>query len=337
MSVLAFLAGRGSVRDDQASVEESSAEVSAPCVGGLGLDALGRGAGEAFLRTWFGVPPETRVEDFFAVERFECADLDGNRSDELVVQLVAGASGGATPWAIFENVDDAWEPVFMRHGPGGERMVGVRGQRVRTSTPSYAIGDPLCCPTGRRRGVLAFTQGDYVYVPDTGVRSRGIEVSTEGASSVAGIDLETLVPSDATQAFGLPSSVVRDGELCEMRWADIGLTINFANLGGDNPCSDKGAVGSAELEGPAGEQAGWHTEDGLRIGMPIEKMLDLYPRAQTSQNLNPRPEFGIRGRGYALKTKPSIIGEGTTAPSLIARIEDGNVVGIELLVGAAGE
>jgi hypothetical protein len=38
-----------------------------------------------------------------------------------------------------------------------------------------------------------------------------------------------------------------------------------------------------------------------------------------------------------LKTKPSIIGEGTTSPSLIARVEDGEVIALELQVGAAGE
>ena len=66
-------------------------------------------------------------------------------------------------------------------------------------------------------------------------------------------------------------------------------------------------------------------------------MLEIYPEARTSQRLNPDPTFGVIGRGFVLKTKRSLIGQGTESPSLIGRVQDGAVVGVELPVGAAGD
>jgi hypothetical protein len=69
----------------------------------------------------------------------------------------------------------------------------------------------------------------------------------------------------------------------------------------------------------------------------LEDMPEIYPEARTSQRLNPDPSLGVIGRGFVLKTKKSLIGEGVQSPSLIGRIQDGDVVGIELVVGAAGD
>jgi hypothetical protein len=66
-------------------------------------------------------------------------------------------------------------------------------------------------------------------------------------------------------------------------------------------------------------------------------MLEIYPGARTSQRLNPDPTFGVIGRGFVLKTEESLIGQGTESPSLIGRVQDGDVVGVELPVGAAGD
>jgi hypothetical protein len=90
---------------------------------------------------------------------------------------------------------------------------------------------------------------------------------------------------------------------CEVEWADIGLTLNFANFGGANPCTAEGAIGSALVQGPAAELAGWRTEEGLSVGDSLEDMLEIYPEARTSQRLNPDPTFGVIGRGFVLKTK----------------------------------
>lgn len=170
-----------------------------------------------------------------------------------------------------------------------------------------------------------------------GAASKRIEVSAEGDSKIAGVDLWTLSPAGARRSFGAPSAVRREGELCATTWAGVGLTVNFANLGGEDPCGEHGAVGSVEVGGPAAVRAGWRTEEGLEVGMRSKRLLALYPNAQTGAHLRPQPQLGISGRGYALKAKPSVVGEGETAPSLIARVEDGVVIAIELPVGAAGE
>jgi len=322
---------------EPADEADETAPPPLPCNKRAAVEAIAASEPETFLRTWFSVPPEVKVEKFFMVERVYCQELTADGMPEMVPQLVAGASGGATPWIIFTQEDGEWQDVFLREGPGNERIARVSGGGIRTSTPVYAIGDALCCPTGERRGSVRYIDSEFSFIPQTGTEDRAITVSRDGEVNLGGLDIQTTDPADATDNFGLATSTVRDEELCEVEWADIGLTLRFANFGGANPCSSQGAVGSALLQGPAAELAGWRTEQGLSVGASLEEMLELYPEARTNQGLSPDPRLGVLGRGFVLKAKPSIIGQGTRAPSLIARVQNGAVVGIELQVGAAGD
>jgi hypothetical protein len=98
--------------------------------------------------------------------------------------------------------------------------------------------------------------------------------------SVGNFKPESGTPFEAAEAFGPPSSVTRDDELCRQDWLDLGLVINFANLGGLDPCSEDGRVGSIELSGSLAEQAGWETAEGLKVGMGVQRLRSIYPDAK---------------------------------------------------------
>jgi hypothetical protein len=53
--------------------------------------------------------------------------------------------------------------------------------------------------------------------------------------------------------------------LCVNEWRDRGLLVNFADLGGADPCSAEGRVGGIELKDELAAQAGWETDQGVRV------------------------------------------------------------------------
>ena len=77
----------------------------------------------------------------------------------------------------------------------------------------------------------------------------------------------------ALRAFGRPTSLRRGRyQNCAARWADLGLRINFYNLGGHDPCVRQyGFFGDATMVGRE-----WQTAKGLRIGDPAHKLHALY-------------------------------------------------------------
>jgi hypothetical protein len=66
------------------------------------------------------------------------------------------------------------------------------------------------------------------------------------------------------EADGPPPGADPTG-LCVNEWRDRGLLVNFANLGGADPCSAEGRVGGIELKDELAAQAGWETEQGVRV------------------------------------------------------------------------
>src|SRR5918996_6284830 len=55
-----------------------------PCNKRAGLEAIAASKPESFLRTWFSVPPDVKVEKFFTVERVYCEELTGDEAQEMV-------------------------------------------------------------------------------------------------------------------------------------------------------------------------------------------------------------------------------------------------------------
>ena len=85
------------------------------------------------------------------------------------------------------------------------------------------------------------------------------------------------------EAFGVPSSIFRDDVLCAQSWLDLGLTINFANLGGANPCGSDGRIGTTQIEGPLAAEAGWETSEGIRADMAVDEVRSIFPGAYRAE------------------------------------------------------
>jgi hypothetical protein len=137
-------------------------------------------------------------------------------------------------------------------------------------------------------------------------------------------------PVEAADEFGPPSYVGPNDELCVNEWRDLGLRINFASLSGVRPCSADGRVGSIELKDELAAQAGWETDQGVRVGMPVEELREIYPDARTQS-------FPGVGRVLVLIEGRRLIGVVAAHPVLSARITDGTVDELRMSVGAAGE
>jgi hypothetical protein len=78
----------------------------------------------------------------------------------------------------------------------------------------------------------------------------------------------------ATNVHGQPERRTRDGNACAMEWPADGFTINFYNLGAQDPCV-YGRFCWAEVTGEK-----WATAKGLRAGDRTRRMLQLYPDAE---------------------------------------------------------
>ena len=103
----------------------------------------------------------------------ECADLNGDDSDEMVVQLLErdvpleDSVDLPRPWAIYASDGEKWTPALIRsHVPGAE--VTVRGRRGAGALLGLVEGDLLCCPTGRRGGVVRWDGNRFTYHPEVG-------------------------------------------------------------------------------------------------------------------------------------------------------------------------
>jgi hypothetical protein len=126
----------------------------------------------------------------------------------------------------------------------------------------------------------------------------------------------------AIRAFGPPTSLRRSPyQGCAARWADLGLRINFYNLGGQNPCQRQyGYFSDATMVGRQ-----WQTAKGLRIGDPSRKLYATYtPRRFT-------------GAWAWLVTRYLPYAGGFHYPGLAAKIQRGWVVAFRVRYPAGGE
>ena len=126
----------------------------------------------------------------------------------------------------------------------------------------------------------------------------------------------------AIRAFGQPTSRRGGGEICRVRWADLGVKITFQNFGGVDSCEPNG--GRAQKAVVRGDRP-WRTRRGLRLDDGAARVRSLYPDAERTS------------RGFRLVEGILPFGRPIRYAVLGARIADGRVSAFTMFVGAAGD
>jgi hypothetical protein len=109
--------------------------------------------------------------------------------------------------------------------------------------------------------------------------SRLVKVQSVGLAAFGPINPHTAVPEHAEAAFGDPPSIARQAGLCRYAWPALGLEIDFADPGGDDPCGGEARIETIRVVGAAGAKAGWRTAEGIRPGMSLAAARRIYPEA----------------------------------------------------------
>jgi hypothetical protein len=123
----------------------------------------------------------------------------------------------------------------------------------------------------------------------------------------------------AVSAFGAPSSTKRGDGTCIVRWARLGVTITFYNLGGQDACGrSTGFFQSATISG-----AGWRTSQGLAIDDSQARVRQLFPKAERHGS-----------RWWLVSRFTQATGR---YPGLSAGVRGGKVADFKVIYGAGGE
>ena len=132
----------------------------------------------------------------------------------------------------------------------------------------------------------------------------------------------------AVDAFGQPTTKIRNGESCAVRWTQHGLRIFFYNLGGNNPCRGKfGFFSNARAKGPH-----WKTNRDLAIGDGEGRLQNLYPNASFHA-----AEQGFWPAGWWLVKRPNQFGTSGSYPGLLAHMHHGRVQAFHVRYAAGGD
>jgi len=312
----------GSAARDPAPAAETAADCSRPSA----KEAIAANRAELGIRNVGRGSSQDAEQPSYAIRKLICRDLTGDDADEMVVQLGCCTGSSPTPWQIFRDDEGEWS--LELHRDDLVAVLSVQGDEIVEKSPAYSADDASCCPTTFRFGRVAWDGERFAYSSDDAQRDRKIRATTKGVARVGAFDPQSGAPPDAAEVFGPPSFVSPRDELCVNEWADLGLKINFANLGGRDPCGPDGRVGSIEIAGEEAVQAGWETDKGIRVGMPLAEAREIYPDAGRIP--------GLKGV-IVLVERPSLIGESGTTPVLSIRARKDEVSQLGLSVGAAGE
>jgi hypothetical protein len=272
------------------------------------------------------VPFFTNVPTDYQVAWLHCRDVTGDGADEMIVGLGAGAASRTFQWAIFTAGDEGqWDLAFDREG-SLVSSIRIRPGGVVVQTPTYGREDALCCPSGYKSTRVVYQDGSFE-VSSGAISSQREVVLTDG--QVVGIGPLDALRDSPVQAFaelGAPTSIGGDsGSLCEYDWSDLGLSIDFANFGGGDPCGSDGRIASFELIGAPAAQAGWEIDGGAEVGMDLSALWHLYPG------------FREGDRELVLVETPSPFGAGGTLAVMTGFVGGGKVWAYRFYVGAAGE
>ena len=137
----------------------------------------------------------------------------------------------------------------------------------------------------------------------------------------------------AIEKFGRPSNSFASRGGCVVKWRRPGLRIEFYNFGGDRRGVCHPQVGRAQSFTIEGSQK-WRSWNGLRIGMPEDRVLDLHPFADWFDGSR------FYDEGYWLRWNFSPFGDGSEYPVLAAHLRygyTGRVKSFSGWIGSAGE
>ena len=127
----------------------------------------------------------------------------------------------------------------------------------------------------------------------------------------------------AVRAFGPTSSRRGGGEICRVRWANLGVFGIFQNFGGRGS-SCQGRIGLAQKVVVSGDRP-WRTFRGLRLGDSAARVRQLHPAARRTP------------RGFRLVEGVLPFGSPVRYAVLGARMANGRVSAFTVFVGAAGD
>jgi hypothetical protein len=125
----------------------------------------------------------------------------------------------------------------------------------------------------------------------------------------------------AIRTYGQTTSRRGGGEICRVRWANIGVRITFQNFGGVDSCEPSGGRAQKAVV----DDDRWRTGKGLRIGNEITRLRRLYPDAKRTP------------RGFRLVEGILPFGQPRRYAVLGARVSGGRVSAFTMFVGAAGD
>jgi hypothetical protein len=126
----------------------------------------------------------------------------------------------------------------------------------------------------------------------------------------------------AIRAYGEPTASSGGGEICRVRWANLGVRIAFQNFGGVDSCEPRGGRAQKAV---IKDDRRWRTTKGLRIGNTVDRLRSLHPNARRTP------------RGFRLVEGILPFGRPTPYAVLGARVSGGRVTAFTLFVGAAGD
>jgi hypothetical protein len=141
--------------------------------------------------------------------------------------------------------------------------------------------------------------------------------------------------SDVEAALGRASICSGEFNEATARWPKLGISGHFMTLGAFSDAAgrqitDGSATGcnhrdQIQVDSLTVTGSDWHTRQGLKIGDPLERLLDLYPR-------------GIQdGAVWWLHTVRSPFGDRRQVPDMTAKVSDDRVESITVNIGAQGD
>lgn len=288
----------------------------------------------------FYLPAEQRGDLLESVnsELIDCSDLNDDGNNEMIL-LVAGLMGGGPnsfSWFILEQGDKRWKAVFQRTVPSPR--LRVRDGVLTESTPGYRKGDRTDRPSLQRLGRVVPDGDSWRYLSeDGGSQSREISLSPETltADYVGPLAVSDAQPKDAIAAFGAPTFEGDLGSVCSLYWSDLGLKVDFADLGGRDPC-EVGSVQRFAVSDSAARTAGWEGPWGVRVGMTLKQVLEIFPSALLTIS-DYRPPDIPDWEAWDLERVPSVFGPDGSLATVTGYFDDDRLRWLDFYVGGAGE
>lgn len=268
-----------------------------------------------------------------------CQDLTGDGQEEMVV-TADGASASyahAVSWFILQADGGDWKVVSYRVQAVPEIKLTADG--VEETTPAFGPRDASCCPSSKRVGLVKFVNGKFIYEPTEGSRDRKITLGPDKTIMRLGpVDVHSATSAEVISQLGTPTyTYATENESCPMSWADLGLTINFANLGGGDPCL-QGAIGSLFIQGLAAEQAGWSGPNGIKLGDSLSKARSAFPGIRAAPSaVYANPDAPSGSNPWWMVSAPSTYGSASVTPIVTGYFLRDKLKRMEFYVGAAGE